>query len=308
MMKRLILLTVVGVIAAFCVCYWYMAPNAVPAQTHVAQGDVEKARVAVLPSNAEIPPSSKPAVTADVQKVTADRRRILDSSDALATIENVRKSGTADEKDWAASLLASCAVLFVEMPKLSPEMEAAHSQNQPEDPALTSQKKHATEVLSDRCRGVKKLTTEERVALRHELQAHGNEAPTTLRQLDYMTTSSDSRWSGEQAQMLTNALYSGDPVVARAAFFALLHAVDFDAPGGHDRQAALMFALGSVYANAPLSEYESLQSCRTSGQCYGQPNPQLDGPPLSPAALELQKKYEAAIASHMDARSIMAIR
>jgi hypothetical protein len=42
------------------------------------------------------------------EKVTNDRRRVFDSPDIMATINDIRRHGTPDEKDWALYLLSSC--------------------------------------------------------------------------------------------------------------------------------------------------------------------------------------------------------
>ena len=84
--------------------------------------------------------------------------------------------------------------------------------------------------------------------------------------------------------------------------------MDRDSPGGQDRNAALMTALGTIYAAAPLSDFERLSACYALGKCGSPWDVAYPDPPPNAEVTRLAEKYRAAVTSRMDARSIMAIR
>jgi len=262
-------------------------------------------------ASASTPVTRNSAPAAKPQTATEDRRRVFDSPDLMATIDDIRRHGTADERDWATYLLSSCAVRF--MPVLPPVPdEAGAEQPKPAskrpDKELEAQKKRASDALAERCKGVKGLSSDDRAALKRELSEPAAGYGSALRHLHAIAGRDDGRWSSDEAQLISDSLYSGDPVIAREAFFAMLSAVDWHSPGGKERQAAFMLAAGSIYANAPLSEYERLEGCANMGWCGSRWGADEGYPAPSAAVVQLADKYTAAVKSHMDARGILAIR
>jgi hypothetical protein len=148
----------------------------------------------------------------------------------------------------------------------------------------------------------------DRQSLEDDLRAAALASQSALGRLDALSRSQDSRWSSEQSDLITSSLYSGDPVLARAAFFVLWGAMDSDSPGGQDRNAALQRALGPIYAAGPLSDFERLGACSVLGRCGSAWDTDYPDPPPNAEIERLAGKYRTAVASRMDARSIMAIR
>lgn len=260
---------------------------------------------------------TKPAVRAEPptaqeqrQPVTDDRRRILDSNDVLATIRGVQKDGNADEKDWARSLLTACVLLDMEPPKPSIEGAGPPNASSPPLSALhAEQKKRASEILRKRCSGVRRLDKTDLAALKSALKNdQGEDLTSPLQKMGGMINNSDSRWSDAQNQLVTASLYGGDPILQRTALFVLLQGNDINAPGGADRQAALISVLGAKYSSATLSQFESLQECITFGDCQGEGSGSPPPKPPTPAIRLLEAKYESALAKQLDARSILSIR
>lgn len=306
-MKKPILFSVLAVVLAFCYCYWQLTPTPKP----VAQAVDDVAPSKVAPSAALQVASNAPTVSA-VQvvpqaPVTQDRRQIYDAPNVLATISDIRRSGSQDEKDWAISLLSSCTRLLAKPAHDESELENPKLEKvagKPDDAQVAEQKKRATEKLTARCKGVDQLGVEERQALKEALSEGHSRNQSALGQLHAID---GDRWSGDQARLISESLYSHDPIVARTAFFTLLAAFDSNSPGGLERQNAFTLALGPQFTKGPLSEYEQLQGCRNMGWCGSSWGVHDDASPSS-AVAELADKYRNALQSHADARSILAVR
>ena len=257
-------------------------------------------------------PATSGTPLASPSPVTDHRRQIFDSPDVMATIDRLHASGTADEKEWALYLLVGC--VHVNARAAAPRPDAAASEEgRLVDPATQAQlealKKRAADELASRCRGVKAMAhLQDRLSLQEDLRAAAVANRSTLGQLEALASNQEDRWSSEQARQITESLYSGDPVLARAAFFALLGAMDRDSPGGADRNAAFTAALGPIYANAPLSDFEQLSACTAIGLCGSSLDDWDPGLPPNSEVSRLAQKYRAAVASRLDARGIMAIR
>ena len=264
----------------------------------------------IPPAAPDIPAPSAPASAsvASLHPLTDARKRIFDAQDILGGIYQARKNGTQDEKEWAAYLLVSCTHLFAKLAQPDPSdaaLEQGRTASSPDNSEIAAQKKLASEILADRCKGVSRLSVEDRTSLRDDLLRGSSKNQSALGQLHGI---SDDRWSGQQANVITESLYSQDPILARAAFTALLSAFDSASPGGLDRQRAFTQALGPVYLNFPLSDYERLQGCRSMGWCGSTWGPQEDTSESSPAVQRLVDEYRQAIDSREDARQILAIR
>ncbi len=273
-------------------------------------------KAAALPSSvaAVAPPTSSRPQTAPVSlavaqlpaprpKATDDRRRILDSNDAMATIIEVRAKGNQDEKNWAYTLLTGCNQTL----KHKQRPEESEAASTPEAIALENKKKHATETLKEKCKGVGILSSEEREKIEAELRESRKDNPSILGQLEAAGAGQNTRWNSQQAELISNSLYGDDPIVAKAAFLDLMAAFDRNAPGGGDRLEAFSLALSPVYLNFPLSEWERLQGCRVSGWCDGYYAVPVE-PQDNPEIVRLTAAYKAAAAAHVDARGILAIR
>lgn len=312
-MKRLILVSTVAVVLVFCYCNWELAsPKALTSAEHAT--DTPRASPHAVQALASAPlavGTSGPRSSAS-SPLTDDRRRILDSPDVMGTINRVRVEGTSDEKAWALHLLFTCVQVNARVSAQQSNADdrpEALSPGAPPKVALAALKKQASDALAARCRGVKAMALlRDRQALQDDLRAAAMANRSVLGQLEVLARDQDDRWNSEQAEQITNALYSGDPVLARAAFFVLLGAMDRDAPGGQDRNAALEAALGPIYAATPLSDFERLGGCAVLGRCGSGWDTEYPSPALDAAASRLAQQYRAAIASRMDARSIMAIR
>jgi hypothetical protein len=305
-MKKPILFSVLAVVLVFCYCYWGLAT--VPKPSGRTAGAVA---APVKEADVSIPNAITPPVTVaravPRNPVTQDRSRIYDSPNILMTINEVRRSGSQDEKDWAISLLTSCTRLFSKQLQTSSEPDNPQFQkvaSKLDDPKVAEQKKHAAEMLAARCRGIDQLSVEERTALKQALSEGYGRNQSTLGQLHAID---GDRWSGEQSKLISESLYGDDPIVARTAFFSLLSAFDSNSPGGLERQRAFTMALGPQFTSVPLSEFERLQGCRSMGWCGSEWGAREDANPNS-TEVELANKYHAALDAHADARSILAIR
>ena len=310
-MKRLILLAILIIVAVFCYCRWALAPTGAPVtETRAPRAAPAPVREAQAP--ASLPAPAVATRTATAQPLTDARKRILDSPDVMATINRVHASGTDDEKEWALHLLVGCV-----QANARAAMQQAPAGNREQDSAASSAaatalaalKKQASEALVARCVGVKPLAhLSDRQALEDDLRTAAVANQSVLGQLRTLAMSQESRWSSAQADLITNSLYSGDPVLAEYAFFALVGAMDRDSPGGLDRNLALNKALAPIYAEAPLSDFERLDVCAILGRCGSAWDADYPVPPPNAEVTRLAEKYRAAVESRMDARSIMAIR
>jgi hypothetical protein len=315
-MKRLTLFAILVIVIVFCFCKWVLAPQEPPV-TGKRAPQIAPSRLLAREAQATAPPPASAVVArADsAQPLTDDRRRIFDSPDIIGTINRVHASGTDDEKQWALYLLASCVQINWQASQQPPHVDNAEQEPSSTSPtptptsaALAKLKKQAFEALAIRCAGVKQLSLEDRRSLQADLRAAAIANQSVLGQLRALAMSQESRWSSEQAGQITNSLYSGDPVLAESAFFALVGAMDSDSPGGLDRNLALNKALGPIYAEAPLSDFERLGVCAVLGRCGSAWDTDYPVPPPNAEVTRLAEKYRAAVESRMDARSIMAIR
>lgn len=312
-MKRLILLSILAVALAFLYCSRELAgPKALASmeqerETSIAGPHTPQARAA-----ATLVATASGVRAASSSPLTDDRRRIFDSPDVMGTINQVRANGTSDEKEWALYLLVACVhanARFSALQADAADREQDQSASTPSRIALAALKRQASETLAARCRGVKALALlNDRQALEDDLRAAVVTNQSMLRKLGVLASSQEDRWSSEQADQITNSLYSGDPVLARAAFFALLGAMDRDSPGGQDRNTAFIRALGPNYTETPLSDFERMSGCAALGRCGSDWDTEYPGPAPDAAVMRLTEKYRAAVESRMDARSIMAIR
>ena len=244
-MKRPILFSAALIVTAFCICFWGLSPRKTTvALTPALDGSATPASEPRLALWSKPASSANVVASAPVRPVTDDRRRIYDSPSIMAAIDSAKLNGTQDEKDWANALLSSCIRLFskpaqpVVDPEAAPVAKAASSA---EDLQLDVQKRRATDTLRSQCKGIDQLTVEERTALKDALTQGSAANHSVLAQLRAIT---DDRWSGPQSQLLSESLYSSDPIVSKTAFFALLSAFDSVSPGGQERQKAFMMALG----------------------------------------------------------------
>ncbi len=246
------------------------------------------------------------------QTVTDHRRQIFDSTDVMATVNAIRQNGTGDEKRWAALLVASCSFYAKPFEKHLEDMRGYQaSRANADSDELTSQKRQVYEVQLARCEGTNELDKEKRMSLLQELWVGASANPGVIGQLEAIAenvSNGDTRWTPAQADLITDAIYGGDPAVARAAFYALYSSIDGNAPGGSDMRAALLFGMASTYVNAPLSQFERASLCVTDGWCDANEGPKDDRPSYRPAVLRLMSEYRAAFDAHLDARRILAIR
>jgi len=290
--------------------FWHDNPARTEVQSKASTPDVEpNSNTSGSDHSKASMPSAAPRI-ARTQSFTEDRRRILDSTDVLKTIEDVRRNGSADEKDWAMSMLSACMLVFAEPLQLSPAQAAAQPQFQasaPDSKLLAEQKRIASEKLRNRCHGVKDLSPEARSAIKDGLKSRQGDKMSTLGQLNAITDGPPGMWNPAQEKLLDGALYSDDPVLAKAAFFALLHGIDWNAPGGRERQSALMLALGDHYSNRNQSEFEALQDCRILEKCDGSSPSQEDAPAPSTAVVALERRYQEAWTAHQGARELLSI-
>jgi hypothetical protein len=312
-MKRSILVAILAV----ALLSWYYLSHPAQMEGQAITGQPLQNATATPPAPlarpaATVMPATSSTTLPATSPLTDHRRQIFDSPDVMGTIDRLRASGTADEKEWALYLLVYCVQVNARASAPRPDSEASE-QGRSVDPGTQAQlqmlKKRAADELAARCRGVKALAhVQDRRALQDDLRAAAVANRSALGQLEALASNQDDRWNSEQARQITDSLYSGDPVLARAAFFALLAAMDRDSPGGADRNAAFTAALGPIYAHAPLSDFERMSACAAIGLCGSPSDAEDPGLPPNSEVLRLAQKYRAAVASRLDARSIMAIR
>ena len=202
--------------------------------------------------------------------------------------------------------MTSCTKLLAKpaQPESDEDPRLQKVSSKAEDPQLVALKKGATEALAARCKGVDQLSADDRRAMKQALSEGYARNQSVLGQLHAID---GDRWSGDQAKLISDSLYSPDPIVARTAFFAVLAAFDSNSPGGMDRQNAFTLALGPEFARGPLSEFERLQGCRNMGWC-GSDWGSRDGSSASSVVATLADKYRAALQAHADARTLLAVR
>jgi len=296
-------------VLVFCYCYWGLAPSAKP----VAQGANSVPSVSKEPTQdpaqmtVQVPTASASGQALPQAPITHDREQIYDSPNVLASINKIRQSGSQDEKDWALRLLLECNAFLTKVPQTDGTLAAAPLPKpfgRGDNAELEAQRKAANDELLGRCKGVDQLTVADRKSLREALSQGHSANQSVLGQLQAID---NDRWSGAQAQLISDSLYSSDPIVARSAFFALLSSFDSNSAGGRDRLDAFTLALGPQFTGRPLSEFERLDACRTQGWCGGNWGSDENTTPRA-AVTTLADKYRSAIASHTDARSILAIR
>jgi hypothetical protein len=312
-MKRSILVSILAV----ALVSWYCLRHPARMEGQAITGQPLQDASATPPAPLALPVGTVMSATSNTTRpetspLTDHRRQIFDSPDVMATINRLHASGTADEKEWALSLLVGCVHVNARAAAPRPDAEASE-EGPPVVPGTQSQLKaleqRAADELALRCGGVKAMAhLQDRQPLQGDLRAAAVANRSTLGQLEALASNQDDRWSSEQARQITESLYSGDPVLARAAFFALLGAMDRDSPGGAERNAAFIAALGPIYTHAPLSDFERLSTCAAMGLCGSPSDAEDPGLPPNSEVLRLAQKYRAAVASRLDARSIMAIR
>lgn len=313
-MKRLLFVSTLALALVFVFCDRILSPTPPHAARLADTAVVAPAGPSPAPAVAAASHSAKPLLPLASQPVTDRRRQILDARDMMATIDAIRRNGTSDEKESAALLLAECAAY--DKP-FEAQQEALRAYRDPAHPLpeesdeLVARKRSAWDTLRTRCKGVNALSKQERVGSLRELRADARANPGVVGEFEAISSRAsdgDTRWTPAQADSITDALYSGDAVVARAAFWALYSSVDRNAPGGEDRSTALLFGMAPRYVNPRLSEFETLGACATTGRCGQAPDRNDDGSAYSPAVRRLMDEYRAAFAAHRDARAILGIR
>ena len=307
MTKRLVLFSALVLAGVFSLCYWGLAPSKSQiAEVAVATSAKSKEWAAPRPVVASAPVVTLPAST--VRRISDERKIIFDSPNVLAMVNAVRVNGSQDEKDWALSLYAVCTQIIYKPAAVNAELDA-NKENQaasaPDAPELTAKKNRASTMLSKRCEGFDGLNADERRAIRHDLSEGHAANQSTLGQMNNIH---DDRWNENQAKIITQSLYSGDPILAKTAFLTVMSSFDSAVPGGGDRQQAFTLALAPIYLNFPLSDFERLDACRSMGWCGSYYGPDPDSTQPSPAIARLADKYRAAVQAHEDARELLAIR
>jgi hypothetical protein len=293
--KRSILVSILAV----ALVSWYCLSHPAQMEGKAIMGQPLQKATATPPAPLARPvgtvmPATSGTTVPETSPLTDHRRQIFDPPDVMATIDRLHASGTADEKEWALYLLVGCVHVNARAAASRPDAEASE-EGPPVDPGTQAQfkalKKRAADELASRCRGVKAFAhLQDRQALQDDLRAAAVANRSTLGQLEALASSQDDRWNSEQARQITESLYSGDPVLARTAFFALLGAMDRDSPGGADRNAAFTAALGPIYAHAPLSDFERLSACAAIGLCGSPSDAEDPGLPPNSEVLRLAQK------------------
>ena len=162
--------------------------------------------------------------------------------------------------------------------------------------------------IRDRCKGLSALNTEDKASLRSDLIAGSERSSSVLARLHLLATTDEDRWSEEQANMISSSLYSGDPVLQREAFYAAQRSIDLDAPSGADRSEAFEQAFQSELVSGPLSELERQTACVMINRCPSTAVDLRNQNTPSKSVDRLANEYKAALQSHKDVKSILAIR
>ncbi|MFL6625192.1 MAG: hypothetical protein ACJ8G1_01820 [Vitreoscilla sp.] len=310
-MKRPILFSALLVVLTLCYCVWGLASH----EDKVATAPTPEPIVPGVPSSfpSLMAPSAPLASHSQValKRLTVDRQRIMDSPDVLQTVAYIRQNGTQDQKDWAAFLLDGCVNVRAAKRASEASSSASASASQvvrSKDKVIAAERRQAFERLSQRCQGVFGLQADERHAIKADLIANSSTNSSVLGRLHALISSQEDRWSDDQASLISNSLYSDDPVLQREAFFALKGAIDINAPGGTERALALERAFPAEAVSGQLSEFERLGACAVIKLCASNPEDFSDQHSGDWAVSRLEKEYRAAIQDRKDARSILAIR
>lgn len=241
-------------------------------------------------------PVVRPATTPPTPAVV--RRNLYDAGSVLDAIKRVRVAGSPDEKLWAAQLIRECAGYQ------SSEQQVYQMSGSSDVPQLLAQRVEAFEELRRRCEGINGVPVLERREAAAALDAASSASTSVFRALVVLQakhTGGDTRWNAAESRLVGDAVYSGDPLIKREGFFALMTAIDRDAPGGAERRDALLLALADQTINAPLSEFERLAQCAIASMCGGTTR-------QAAVPTRLQSLYLQAFAQRQPPEAILAIR
>jgi hypothetical protein len=313
-MKRQIILVVLALLLVFGYCFWGLAPTK-PSAVPTGASENLPSRTGRL--DRDVPPTiattKTPTVALDKPQrpLTDERQRILDSTDVLSTIKDIRLNGSQDKKDSAAFLLVSCSqVISTSRANNSSNAGIPHDDkgSHEERSALETQKIQALNSLLSRCKGIGELAREDRAALKQDLISGSASNKSELGRLHALVLRQDDRWNSEESKLVTTSLYSGDPIAERGAFFAIQGAIDKNAPSGADRSKAWENSFSPEFLGQPLSEFERLGACYMINRCAANSNEWMAQAPKSAEVDRLAEKYKAAINAHLDATVILSIR
>ncbi len=308
-MKRPVLIAVFVIALVFCYCLWGLASQKKSSLSH-SDGQSsqtprpESAPTPVLPQV----PATAPSQAASLHPVTDDFKRVMDSPDVMKTVSEIRLHGSQDQKDWASAMAASCRQVIGRSHQLASESSSQAEAEPKASKAVEAEKARALATLQERCKGIGQMNTDDYWTLRQELAAGNATSQSVLGRLHQLVSSQDDRWTDDTMKMVTEGIYSSDPVVQRNAFFALQGAIDLNASGGPDRKAAMQVAFSDEAYGAPLSEFERLSNCYLSDNCEANVNEWLTQPTTNPQVERLVKDYKSAVRSHADARTLLAIK
>ena len=234
-MRRPILISVLILLLAFGICFWWLKPLKGSVAQTATSPMTERTPEVIVPSSASALPPKTSAVPDSKPLLTEVRRRIMDAPDLMKAISEIRLHGTQDEKDWALFIMMACDHVHLNGSTLDdPEMAANPSASgmPATNRELAKERRIAFESISQRCKGFSALDAEDKKSLRSELITSSGTNSSVLARLHTLATTDENRWSDEQATLISNSLYSGDPILQREAFFAAQRSIDLDAPGG----------------------------------------------------------------------------
>jgi hypothetical protein len=233
-MTTLTVVVVVAAVAAAFAFYGLRSETAPPPEARpvaTAPSDVEAAMLRTLPSSRAAP------------RAIDMHARIFDSKDMRAAVEDARRNGTPDEKQWAYMAAFDCWRLVHH-----PEVVPAAVSSAPEQVKARSE-------IEKRCAGFASMTLEERRALGQELEDAASASTTDYAQLHRMAVRTAGPPPNEaELQVIGKAIYGDDALLKREAVWALAGAVD-------QTKVAMFLSAFHDETAAPISEFEALQHC-----------------------------------------------
>ncbi len=272
-----------------------IAPEALKQARPIEPSTAPSAVQSVAPARLKVKAALTPPTAVEV------RRALYDAPNIFEAVRKLRASGSPDEKAWAAQLMRECYGY------LSKEQHSHRVAGSNDSPQVEALRLAAFEELQKRCDGFNDVSWPARREATAELAASSHVSTSTFHALTALQARhalGDTRWNQEESKLVAQALYSGDPLIKREAFWALYTAIDKNGPGGEERREALLSALADQLINRPLSRFEQLAQCAVGAICdeSGLSNS------IGATPNRLQGLYLEAFAQRRPPEAILAIR
>lgn len=232
----------------------------------------------------------------DAQPVTDSYLAVFDAQDVKLVVDNILKSGTADQKGWAATLVQECGTV----------LNSPDSVRNAKDSGDAA--KAAFRELIHRCAGFENVASADLKALRNKLRTDAKDSSSDYAKLHLLSDradAGDTRWSTVDQAFIARSLHSGDPVLEYAALDAIISCIDRNIVGGDDRSLALRMVQGQMIEGR-RGRVTELMFCASGAMCNASGTPPTDA--TTPGMLRLERAYRSALESKSSPGQLLAIR